>query len=442
VIERCGAHLGTIGKVFGDLFLMLTLVGCVLMLFANLAWLSQLFNYVRLRRAGLAREHEQLAHPLPETDLPHVVLQIPSFNEGAMVERAIANAMNLDWPKDRLHVQICDDSTDDTTEIARAAAARAVAQGFDVAVFHRDDRQGFKAGSLQAALKQTSHEYFVILDVDYVSPPDFVRRCMAVLLSDPNLAFVQARPDHLNARTNILTRAQALMLDYHYAVEQARRSWSGEVVPFNGTCGVWRRKAIELGGGWRGETLSEDWELSYHTSLKGMRGVVITTVTAAGELPRDLRSWVPQQKRWAKGMGQVSWQMLPRVFGDHGLSSQERFAAIAPLLQWFFATVFTATYLLAIPAMVLNPSHALLLGLTVYSGLLTTWSVILAMMWVANRATGRGLTLWRFLLDVWPVPYLIMYVSWLQFWSVPAIIMGRKAIFVRTPKRGSSALVS
>jgi cellulose synthase/poly-beta-1,6-N-acetylglucosamine synthase-like glycosyltransferase len=430
----------TIATWLGCLFLALTILGGTLMLVANLGLVFQLFSYFTLRRAGLAQERARLAQPLPPDDeLPDVVLQIPTFNEGRIVERSIANAMTLDWPKSKLHVQLCDDSTDDTTDIARAAAARAVAQGFDVAVFHRDERTAFKAGSLQAAMNQTPHDYFIILDVDFVSPPDFLRRCMAALLADPTLAFVQARPDFLNIETNLLTRSQTLLLDYHYAVEQPTRSWSGQALPFNGTCGVWRRAAIELGGGWRGETLTEDWELSYQARLKGMRGTFVTSVTSAGELPADLRTWMTQQRRWSKGTGQVAWKMLPQALTVRAGSARERFNAMFPLLQWFLNTTFTATYLFALPAMLLLPSAAFALGVALYVVYAISFWVMFATMLAGSKAAGRHRPPWRFAVEVILATGLLLYVSWAHFRSVPAIVLGRPAVFVRTPKRGAAA---
>lgn len=427
-----------IASWLGCVFLVLTLVGCGIIWIANFALAGQLFAYLALRRNGLALEQKRLAAPLPpDSELPDVVVQIPSFNEGAIVERGIANAMNLDWPKNKLHIQVCDDSTDQTTDIARAAAAKAMAQGFDVKVYHRTERPGFKAGSLQAAMLQTDYQYFLILDVDFISPRDFLRRCMAVLLSDPSIAFVQTRMDFLNARANFFTRAQALLLDQHFALDQPVRSWSGQAMPFNGTSGVWRRKAIEAGGGWRGETLSEDWELSYQARLAGMCGVFVSSVASAGELPTEWRAWVTQQKRWAKGTGQVAWRMVPRVFGHSGLSLGYRLATIWPLAMWFLYAMFTATWLLAIPAMLLNPAHALLLGLFVYLSYGATFWVQAALMWAATRAAGRDLPLKQFALDYLTVPFLGLYISWLHFWAAPAIMLGRKAVFMRTPKRGA-----
>ena len=427
----------------GCVFVALTLIGCGMIWIANLAMLGQLAGYFALRRDGLARERQRLAFPLPPDDeLPDVVVQLPSFNEGAIVERGIANALKLDWPKAKLHIQVCDDSTDETTEIARAAAARASAQGFDVQVIHRAERVGFKAGSLQAAMNRTDFQYFAILDIDFVTTPDFLRRSMAMLLSDPSFAFVQTRMDFLNADVNFLTRGQALMLDQHFAIDQPMRYWSGQAMPFNGTGGVWRRAGIEAGGGWRGETLSEDWELSYHARLRGMCGVFATSISAAGELPTDWKTWTTQQYRWAKGTGQVAWQMLPRVFSHDGLSAGFRLATLFPLALWFCYAMFTGTWLFAIPALLLQPSQALLVGLTVYLSYGATFWIMALVTFHASRAAGHERPLGRFTRDYLAVPALSLYVSWLHFRSIPAIVTGRRAVFERTPKQGSSAAVS
>jgi cellulose synthase/poly-beta-1,6-N-acetylglucosamine synthase-like glycosyltransferase len=214
----------------GNVLVALTLAGCLVMAMANFAFLHLLRSHLAVRPRGVALERQALAHPLPADEaLPHVVVQIPSFNEGAIVARCIAAMARLDWPRDRLHIQVCDDSTDATTEHARAAAARARADGIEVAVLHRSDRSDFKAGALRDGMAQSAHGYFAIFDVDYVPPPDFLRHCMTALLADPKLAFVQARFDFLNADDSWLTRAQRIMLDYHLGIEQATRSWAGQL---------------------------------------------------------------------------------------------------------------------------------------------------------------------------------------------------------------------
>jgi cellulose synthase/poly-beta-1,6-N-acetylglucosamine synthase-like glycosyltransferase len=425
----------------GNVFLALTLAGCAIMMIAVLTPLYQLRNHRALRVQGLAREEQGLAHPLPEDHaLPHVVVQIPSFNEGALVERSITAAARLDWPKDKLHIQVCDDSTDETTAFARAAAARARADGIDAVVLHRGERRDFKAGALRDAMTAVEHDYFAILDVDYLAPPDFLRRCMAVLLADPQLAFVQARVDFFNSGDNWLTRAQRMMLDFHYGIEQATRSWSQQVVPFNGTCGIWRRAAIEAADGWHGDTLAEDFDLSYRAWLKGWRGTYVTSVTVLGELPTRVRAWTAQQRRWAAGFGEVAVRTLPALFRGQGLSAGERWGAIFPLAVWFGHVTFAATIVLAIIAMLLKPSAALWLGLTVYVVLIVTGTVLLVAMRWANRMVRPGTSFWRFYVDFFPVCYLMLYTSWANFRSLPSTFLGRGRIFERTPKTGAAAM--
>jgi cellulose synthase/poly-beta-1,6-N-acetylglucosamine synthase-like glycosyltransferase len=391
-----------------------------------------------LRSEGIASEAQRIAHRLPpDAALPHVVVQIPVFNEGPIVERGIASAARLDWPKDKLHIQVCDDSTDRTTELARAAAQRAAAAGVDVLVLHRDDRRDFKAGALRAAMASTPHHFFAILDVDYVPQPDFLRRCMAALTSESNFAFVQARPDFLNRDQNSLTRAQAIILDFHYGLEQPTRSWANHALPFNGTCGIWRRAAIEAGGGWRGDTLTEDWDLSYRAMLKGWRGVFLATVAVPGELPTKFSAWVSQQKRWAAGIGEVSKKVLPALLLDRNLSRKERWGAFFPLGAWFGDVMFPATFFCAVVAMLLIPSIALSLGLTVYAAFVGAALALFGLMLVANRFLKRMTPLVPFLVDFAVVLGLLLYIIWANFQSLPATLVGRQRIFVRTPKEGS-----
>jgi cellulose synthase/poly-beta-1,6-N-acetylglucosamine synthase-like glycosyltransferase len=288
-------------------------------------------------------------------------------------------------------------------------------------------------------MAQTPHGYFCILDVDFVPPADFLRRCMAVMLGDPGLAFVQARLDFLNTEENLLTRAQVIMLDYHYGLEQPTRCWAGQVMPLNGTCGIWRREAIEAAGGWSGSTVTEDWDLSYRAWMKGWRGTFVTTVTASGELPSRLRIWMAQQRRWATGIGEVALKILPSLIGNRGLTAEERRGGLFPLALWVGQSVFVATLFPAISACLLKPAISWPFGLAVYAVYLTAWAALFAGMLVARRTVRRSTPFWRFLIDYQIVPYMIMYTSWENLRSVPATLFGRRRTFVRTPKQGSMA---
>jgi cellulose synthase/poly-beta-1,6-N-acetylglucosamine synthase-like glycosyltransferase len=427
----------------GNFFVALTVVGCAFMAAVVLAFFHQLRRYHALRPGALAREQELLARALPPDDaLPHVVVQLPSFNEGPIVERSVANATQLDWPRDKLHVQVCDDSTDATIDFARAAAQRARADGFDVVVLHRDDRTDYKAGALHEGLTKTTHDYFLILDVDYISSPDVLRRCMTVMLARPEIAFVQARLDFFNAGQNPLTRAQRTMLDFHYGIEQAIRGWGNQMVPFNGTCGIWRRAAIAAGGGWSGATVSEDMDLSYRAWLKGWRGVYMTSIAVSGELPARLQVWMAQQRRWAAGVGEVAVKMLPVLFSSRAMPASERLGAAHPLASWFGYLMVTVTIVLASVASLLKPSLALLLGLTVLLLLLAIVVALFVVMRAINRLVHPGTSLRKFIVDFLPVPFLALYISWANFRSLPKTLLGRRRVFARTPKTGATAKVS
>src|SRR6266481_635286 len=251
------------------------------------------------RKRGRAEERTLLESPLPRDDrLPRVLVQLPVFNERHVIDRLIESAAAIDWPRDRLEIQVLDDSTDDTTTMARRHVERLQAQGVRATLVRRADRSGFKAGALRWGLARSDAEFVAIFDSDFVPPRDFLRRCIGPLLADPGLALVQARWEHLNATESLLTRAQALQLDAHFAIEQSARAWSGLDMPFNGTCGLWRRQAIDDAGGWHADTLTEDLDLSYRVHLKGWRTTILLDVGVPGELPDELAAWRAQQHRW------------------------------------------------------------------------------------------------------------------------------------------------
>lgn len=286
----------------------------------------------RLKPRGLDRERQLLLTPLPsDSELPHVVVQIPSFNEGPVLRRGVEAAARLDWPRDKLHIQILDDSTDQTAELARTVATELTEQGFDVVALQRVERGGFKGGALHEAMQRTRYDYFAIFDVDYVPPTDFLRRCMRVFKAEPRTAFVQARFDFLNPHENALTEMQMVTLDAHLGIEQATRYWAGHPLPFNGTCGIWQRAAIEAGGGWKGDTVTEDLDLTYRGWVKGWRAVFLTSVAVPGELPADAKTWLRQQQRWQDGFRHVSMRMFPEILRSRDITPSAKGAALLHL---------------------------------------------------------------------------------------------------------------
>jgi len=238
-------------------------------------------------------------------DWPSVTVQLPVYNEVHVVGRLIDACATLDYPSDRLQIQVLDDSTDGTTAIAKSRAEFWRSQGTDVQVLHRSDRRGFKAGALKEGLHQASGEFIAVFDADFAPLPDFLKRTLPTFIEDApqNVGFVQTRWTHLNERYSALTKAQALALDGHFVVEQAARHAVGLPFGFNGSAGVWRRACIQdqAVGGWQDDTLCEDLDLSYRAQLAGWQGVYLDDVEAPAELPPQLLAFKRQQFRWAKG---------------------------------------------------------------------------------------------------------------------------------------------
>jgi cellulose synthase/poly-beta-1,6-N-acetylglucosamine synthase-like glycosyltransferase len=394
--------------------------------------------HLSLRRSGLAEERQKLASALPADDsLPDVVVQLPVYNESEIVKRAISAAAALDWPKDKLHIQVCDDSTDNTTEYANATRTQLANSGINIEVIHRSNRNAFKAGSLQAAMERVPHQYFAIFDVDYLPSKDFLRRCMAVLLSDPKLAFVQARADFLNRNENALTRTQALELDAHYGVEQATRSWAALPLPFNGTCGIWRRTAIEAGGGWQGKTIAEDMELSYAAWLKGWRGIFVTSVVVPGELPADRKTWKSQQDRWITGTGQVLQTALFALLGSSQISLTRKFLVFCNLATWWLAAAINTMFLTLALTCLLKPPLAPVLLFAALAVLLCLLLALFLEFRLGNVLLhGHARSLAGFFCDFLFYIAFTLYKLWLHFRSVCRSFFKPKPEFARTPKRG------
>ena len=245
--------------------------------------------------------------------LPVVTVQLPLYNEVYVAERLIRAVCALDYPRDRLEIQVLDDSTDATAGIVAAEVALWRARGHDIRHIHRRDRSGFKAGALAAGLLQARGDFVAVFDADFVPAPDFLRRCVPYF-TDAAIGMVQARWGHLNRDYSLLTRIQSILLDGHFIIEHTARNRSGRFFNFNGTAGVWRRSCIEDAGGWHHDTLTEDLDLSYRAQLRGWRFVFLPEVEAPAELPVDMDAFKSQQHRWAKGSIQTGKKLLPALW--------------------------------------------------------------------------------------------------------------------------------
>lgn len=247
-------------------------------------------------------------------DLPAVTVQLPIFNELYVVERLIESVCGLDYPRDRLEIQVLDDSTDETVSIASDLCRRKREQGFRIEHIHRKDRRGFKAGALRAGLERASGRFIAIFDADFLPNPDFLCRSVPHLLADPNLGLVQGRWEHINIDYSLLTRIQAIALDAHFVMEQQVRNRWKLFMNFNGTAGIWRRSTIEDAGNWQADTLTEDLDLSYRAQLRGWRFLYLNDLAVPAELPSEINGLKSQQFRWTKGAIETARKLLLPVW--------------------------------------------------------------------------------------------------------------------------------
>lgn len=254
-----------------------------------------------------------LSQPPPLCDFPMVTVQLPIYNEYYVVERLLRAVCALDYPRDRLEIQVLDDSTDETTELLERLCAEYRAQGFDIEHLRRGTRHGYKAGALRYGLERCRGEFIAIFDADFVPRPDFLQKTLPYF-ADPRVGMVQTRWEHLNADYSFLTQAQALSLDGHFAMEQNVRFRAGFFINFNGTAGIWRRECILDAGNWHTDTLAEDLDLSYRAQLRGWRFVFLPDVTTPAELPVDINALKLQQYRWTKGAIEVARKLLPLIW--------------------------------------------------------------------------------------------------------------------------------
>jgi cellulose synthase/poly-beta-1,6-N-acetylglucosamine synthase-like glycosyltransferase len=287
-------------------------VAIIYFLVAGLLFLFGL-NFMYLIFVSLRRRPEQISKPKPLKRLPKVTVQLPIYNEMYVAERLVKAAAQLKYPKKKLEIQVLDDSTDETYDIVRKAVKQIKARGFNIVHMHRKQRDGYKAGALRDGFAKGKGEFFAIFDADFIPQPEFLQRTLPQF-KDPKVAFVQTRWGHLNRSFSFLTLLQSLAIDAHFMVEQLSRNRARLWFNFNGTAGIWRRKAIEDAGGWKADTLTEDLDLSYRAFLKGYRARFLGSVETPAELPITFNAFRRQQHRWAKGSLECAVRLLPTIW--------------------------------------------------------------------------------------------------------------------------------
>ncbi|MBT9310579.1 glycosyltransferase [Leptothoe kymatousa] len=370
-----------------------------------------------------------------DVDLPTITVQLPIFNEINVVKRLLTAVAQLNYPQDKLEVQVLDDSTDETRLVCQQMVAQLQTQNPNIHHIHRQQRQGFKAGALAHGLDQAQGELVAIFDADFVPVPDTLLK-MVHHFSDPSVGMVQARWGHLNRGYSALTELQALMLDGHFVAEQTSRSRTGCFFNFNGTAGIWRAAAIVDAGGWQHSTVTEDLDLSYRAQMCGWRCIYMPEIQVPAELPMEMNSFKSQQFRWAKGSSQVAKLLLPSIL-----------RADFPLhIKWeaFFHLTNNFNYLLMLLLLFLALPYQLYV--TPYSwqyalffhvpiSLITSLSLI-SFYLIAQRQPEDKWISWQLVRNLMLMMGVGIGLSINQSLAVCDGLIGTNNDFVRTPKHG------
>lgn len=404
----------------------------VLLLSWGLHRVALLVGFLGWRRRG--RPDPLPMSPLPPNPelaqvWPSVVVQLPLYNERHVAQRAVAAVGGLEYPRELLEVQVLDDSDDGTVEICAREVARLRERGVRASHLRRPIRTGYKAGALAHGLQHTQADLVCVFDADFEPRSDFLK-CAVERLESSEAGLVQARWDHLNREESALTRGQGALLDAHFAIEHQVRWARGLFFNFNGTAGVWRRSAIEAGGGWQADTLTEDLDLSYRAQLAGERFTYDDSIGAPAELPADIVAFKTQQLRWATGSAQVAKKLLRRLWRAP-LPLPVKLEATTHLLGNIGYPLMLLLALLA-PLSVIDPgAKNALWPLALFCGCMLSLGLFY------GAALGaRGRTLAQRLVEVPLAIALGLGISLSQSQAVFRGLLQRGGEFRRTPKKG------
>ncbi|MBM3265474.1 MAG: glycosyltransferase family 2 protein [candidate division Zixibacteria bacterium] len=409
----------------------ITLYFLVLLLLAvyGLHRYLMLYLYYKYKhRAGSAKA-ASLRSPYPV-----VTVQLPIYNERYVVERLIDAVCAMDYPPDRLEIQVLDDSTDETADITRRCVARRREQGVDIRYLHRPRRTGFKAGALREGMMHARGEFIAIFDADFIPPSDILLRTLPGF-SDPQVGMIQTRWGYLNREYSLLTQVQAIMLDGHFVMEHGARSRSGRFFNFNGTAGVWRRSSIDSAGGWQHDTLTEDLDLSYRAQLAGQKFVFLEDAVSPSELPVEMNAFKSQQRRWAKGSIQTARKLLPTILRSR-MPFRAKLEAMFHLTNNMAYVLMLMLSLLMFPSIVIRVQAGWMSSFWIDLPFLLAATVSVSLFYLcAEREVDRGV--WK--RRIFYLPCLMAVGIGICVNNTRAVaeaLLGQWTEFERTPKYG------
>jgi len=396
--------------------------------------------YLKKRTSRLAFQRQTMRYfdAIDDEKLyPTVVTQLPMYNEKTVAVRVIEAAAAMDYPHSRHEIQVLDDSTDETRMYVDETAQKLRAQGIQISVIRRKDRIGYKAGALQYGLNYTNAEFVAIFDADFVPPRDFLKKSICFFINRPKLGLVQGRWGHLNSKSSLVTRGQAMGIDGHFMVEQAARSWNGLFMNFNGTAGIFRKEAIVSCGGWQHDTLTEDMDLSYRMQLKDWEAEYVPELEVPAELPEDINAYKNQQFRWAKGSIQTAIKIIP-LLRKKKLPLFTFFQAVMHLTHYTVHPLMVLLAILTMPVLffVKVSMHPVMFGLVLFAMLLAT-SGPSSMYMISQHFLGNKIRRKMLL-----IPAMMLIGTGLAVNNAKAVMeafLHKDSPFLRTPKKGQNS---
>ncbi len=417
------------------IFILIIYGAAALFLFVySLVQSSLLYKYIFKKK-----EIEQFTKLRPDF-IPVVTIQLPLYNELYVVERLIDKVCELDYPKDKLEIQVVDDSTDESIQIAKDKVAEWQAKGIDIVYIHRTNRKGYKAGALEEALEVAKGEFIAIFDADFLPDRNFLQRTIPHFQND-EVGMVQTRWGHLNRNYNLLTKLQAFALDAHFTIEQVGRNAKDGFINFNGTAGVWRKACIIDSGNWSPDTLTEDLDLSYRAQLRDWQFIFLENVESPAELPPVMSALKTQQYRWTKGGAETAKKHVKNVLKSDKSLGNKWHGVMHLMNSAVFVSILTCA-LLSIPLLIVKTQVPEFNYLFVAASVLMLSFVVLAAFYLTAFFKIRGRSVKNFFTFLIMFPLFMIMSMGLSLHNAIAVIegyLGRKSSFVRTPKFNISA---
>lgn len=405
----------------------------------SLSQLQLLLNYLKAKKEPDTSEKFDLSDP---REIPFVSIQLPLYNEMYVVERLLRNIAKMDYPKDKLEIQVLDDSTDESVKRIAEIIEELQLKGLDIQHIRRENRNCFKAGALKEGLKIAKGEFIAIFDSDFMPEKDWLKKTVPYF-KNPEIGVVQTRWGHINRNYSLLTRIQAFALDFHFILEQTGRNFGRHFINFNGTAGIWRKECIMDAGNWSGDTLTEDLDLSYRAQMKKWEFKYLEDVETPAELPVIISAARSQQFRWNKGAAENFRKNYKKLLKDRSVSFSTKFHAFFHLLNSSMFLIVLLLAVLSVPVLYIknhNPQFGWYFNVLAFFAISTL--IFFGCYYVAySRIHGKGIRNFLNFIGMFFTFFSIaMGFSVHNSLAVLEGHFGKRSEFIRTPKFNISSV--